>query len=469
MNAMIEDAELLRRYVEENAEDAFAELVRRHVNLVYSAALRQLNGDVHFAADATQLVFTDLARKAAALCQHRVLAGWLFTSTRFATAKLVRTERRRQAREQEAHLMQELTHDNPAEQLDWQRVRPVLDDVIGELKEQDREAILLRFFEGQDYAAVGARLHLNDNTARMRVERALDKMRALLVRRGVNSTTAALAAALGSQAVMAAPTGLAASVTGAALAGGVAIAGAATGGTLAAAGTFMSVTKLQIGLASAVVAAGTAGFVMQADASSALRDELDALREHSRQVAELESDTVRLARTAAEIADLRIDGARVVQLRQDVAVLERDLQARMAKPARTRASRTYSGVPRTLIEGPVFDIVKLDQTPKPKFQAPPIYPADLRKSEVGGTVVVDFVVNDKGEVQNAFALRSTQREFEASAIEAVSRWKFEPGQKEGLPVNARMQMPIVYTLEKPSDSATQAREKPKSGGFVPWF
>src|SRR5687768_18512690 len=108
---MNDDAELLRRYSEEGANAAFTELVQRHVNLVYSAALRQLNGDAHFAADATQLVFTDLARKAATLRQHRVLAGWLFTSTRFATAKLVRTERRRQAREQEAHLMQELTQD----------------------------------------------------------------------------------------------------------------------------------------------------------------------------------------------------------------------------------------------------------------------------------------------------------------------------------------------------------------------
>src|SRR5436189_6234372 len=94
-----DDAELLRHYAEEGVEDAFAELVRRHVNLVYSAALRQVNGDAHLAADATQLVFTDLARKADSLVGHRVLAGWLFTSTRFAAAKLVRGERRRHARE----------------------------------------------------------------------------------------------------------------------------------------------------------------------------------------------------------------------------------------------------------------------------------------------------------------------------------------------------------------------------------
>src|SRR4051812_24512782 len=209
---MTDDAELLRRYAEEAADDAFAELVRRHVNLVYSAALRQLNGDAHLAADATQLVFTDLARKAGKLAGHRVLAGWLFTSTRFATAKLVRGERRRQAREQEAQLMQELFQDDSAASLDWQRVRPVLDEALGELNENDREAILLRFFEGRDFAAVGARLNIADNTARMRVERALDKLRTLLERRGVTSTSAALATVLANQAVLAAPVGLAASV-----------------------------------------------------------------------------------------------------------------------------------------------------------------------------------------------------------------------------------------------------------------
>src|SRR4051812_30163799 len=240
---MNDDADLLRRYAEEGSEDAFAELVRRHVNLVYSVALRQVNGDAHLAADATQVVFTDLARKAATLTGHHVLAGWLFTSARFAAAKLVRGEQRRHAREQEAQLMQELFRDDPTAQLEWERVRPVLNDVIGELGETDREAILLRFFEGRDFASVGAKLRLTDNAARMRVDRALDKLRGLLERRGVSSTTAALATVLGNQAVIAAPVGLAATITGASLAGG--LAGATAGGAVVA-GTFMTITKLQV-------------------------------------------------------------------------------------------------------------------------------------------------------------------------------------------------------------------------------
>src|SRR5882757_3901246 len=102
---MKDDAALLTGYVQNRSESDFAELVRRHLNLVYSAALRQVNGDIHLAQDVTQLVFTDLARKAAALAGHRVLAGWLFTSTRFAADKLVRGEQRRRNREQEAQLM----------------------------------------------------------------------------------------------------------------------------------------------------------------------------------------------------------------------------------------------------------------------------------------------------------------------------------------------------------------------------
>jgi DNA-directed RNA polymerase specialized sigma24 family protein len=95
---MTVDAELLDRYVRLNSEGAFAELVQRHINLVYSAALRQVAGDAHLAEDVTQSVFGDLARKAAALAQRQELTGWLYTSTHFAASKAVRAERRRRVR-----------------------------------------------------------------------------------------------------------------------------------------------------------------------------------------------------------------------------------------------------------------------------------------------------------------------------------------------------------------------------------
>src|SRR5215469_4014083 len=96
---MTPDCELLREFARTNSEDAFAELVKRHLNLVYSAALRQVNGDAHLAKDIAQTVFTDLARKARSLAGRENLSGWLYTSTHFAAAKIIRGESRRRDRE----------------------------------------------------------------------------------------------------------------------------------------------------------------------------------------------------------------------------------------------------------------------------------------------------------------------------------------------------------------------------------
>src|SRR6266487_2441056 len=214
---MTPDGELLRRYTETNSEHAFAELVGRHLNLVYSAALRQVNGDAHLAQDVAQTVFADLARKAASLARRPILTGWLYTSALFAAAKAVRTERRRHTREQEAHLMNQLLCD-AAPDPDWEKLRPVLDAAMLELNETDREAVLLRYFDNRPHAEIADRLGLSENAARMRVDRALEKLRTLLVRRGV-STTAALSAVISANAVQVAPAGLAVTISTAALAG----------------------------------------------------------------------------------------------------------------------------------------------------------------------------------------------------------------------------------------------------------
>src|SRR5438270_11438820 len=103
------DAQLLRRFVVDGHEAAFSELVSRRIDLVYSAALRQLGGDTHRAEDVTQLVFIDLARKARTLARHPSLLGWLYTSTHHAAVNTIRVEQRRQRREEEAHIMDDLT------------------------------------------------------------------------------------------------------------------------------------------------------------------------------------------------------------------------------------------------------------------------------------------------------------------------------------------------------------------------
>lgn len=260
---MTDDIALLRQYLDSHAEDAFAELVRRHVSLVYYAALRQVNGDAGLAEDVTQMVFTDLARKAGALATRPVITGWLYTSTRFAAAKVRRTERRRQNREQEAYAMQENTHEPTPE---WEKMRPVIDDAMHALPDRDREAVLMRFFEGRAFAEIGATLGLTEDTARVRVSRALDRMRGLMAKRGVTSTSAALGVALASQANAAVPAGVTASVTSAALAGG----GAAGAGVATGALVFMSTSKWVMGIAVVVAIAGLGTvFVTARDAHDA--------------------------------------------------------------------------------------------------------------------------------------------------------------------------------------------------------
>jgi RNA polymerase sigma factor (sigma-70 family) len=143
---MMEDAELLHRYAEIGSEDAFTELVHRHLPLVYSTAARQTGGDEELAKDVAQTVFIDLARKARSLAGREFLAGWLYNATRLATSKASRVNRRRQIRELTAVAMQENAFRSPVEQ-EHGVLRRVLDEAMGELDPEDRNAVLLRFFQ----------------------------------------------------------------------------------------------------------------------------------------------------------------------------------------------------------------------------------------------------------------------------------------------------------------------------------
>jgi RNA polymerase sigma factor (sigma-70 family) len=216
--AEADDGELLRRYVDADSEAAFTALVQRHFGVVYAAALRQVR-DSHEARGVAQVVFTSLARHATALRHRTVLVGWLYTTTRYAAAKAIRAERRRGAREQRALTMDEIARD-PGRGPDWDELRPVLDESLNELSEPEREAVLLRIFQGRSFAEIAAPLRLSEDAARKRVDRALDRLRSSLARRGITSTSAALAAALASSPVVAAPGGLAAAVASSALAAG---------------------------------------------------------------------------------------------------------------------------------------------------------------------------------------------------------------------------------------------------------
>lgn len=283
---MTSDSELLRHFAKTNSEDAFAELVKRHVNLVYSAAARQVGGDDHFAKDVAQTVFTDLARKAASLSRRENLSGWLYTSTHFAAAKMTRTETRRRDREEK--FMREPTNES-APQAEWENLRPTLDDAMHKLKEADRDAILLRYFENRSFAEVGTKLGLNENAARMRVERALEKLRAVFAKRGI-AATATLAAAISANAVQLAPAGLSATLTASAV-------------TSAGAGTFtlmkiLTAAKLKLGLATLVVAGGATLIALQQQGQEKLNGENAALQ---RKISQLQTDNQSLTNRLASV------------------------------------------------------------------------------------------------------------------------------------------------------------------------
>ena len=138
VNCMMTDATLLRDYVEKRDERAFAELVRRHLDLVYAAALRRTGGQRHLAEEISQKVFCDLSRKAPALTHHPALTGWLYRSTRYAAIDAARAETRRRKLAQTLTAMPDLS---PASELpaDWEKLRPVIDDAMDQLESRDRE------------------------------------------------------------------------------------------------------------------------------------------------------------------------------------------------------------------------------------------------------------------------------------------------------------------------------------------
>ena len=336
--AMTDDAELLRRYASDRAEDAFAELVRRYLDLVYSAALRQVGGNPASAADVAQTVFTELARHAGRLARHPALTGWLYTTTHRMAARHVRGEVRRQRREQEAHVTQKLQRDTGPE-LDWARLRPVLDDAMHDLGETDRTAVLLRHFEQRPLAEVGSKLGLSENAARMRVDRALDKLRAKLAKRGVTSTASALAVALTGQAVTAAPTALVTSISAAAL--------TAAAATASHFGLLSLMTSTQLKTAGAALLIAAAGTTIALQQLSARR--LRAENVELRQRADTAAEDARLARgTAAGTADAAARqqplSAELLRLRGEVGQLRQQLAgARRAEAAARKLGPAPSG------------------------------------------------------------------------------------------------------------------------------
>jgi uncharacterized protein (TIGR03435 family) len=264
---MNQDMELLREYVSRQSEPAFETLVARYVNLVYSTAVRQMR-DPHLAQEITQAVFIILARKAPTLGPDTIIPSWLHRTTVYAAADCLKSRRRRAQREQEAH-MQSLGE--TSEDSTWVQIAPLLDNAIAALGEKDRQALVLRYFQDKSMQEVGALLGASESAAKMRVNRALEKLRRFFLKRGIASRTAVIAGLISANSVQAAPMALAKTAAAVALVKGVPI----SGSTLTfVKGTLKLMTLTKIKTATAVVAgllltAGTATVAVKAIAGNA--------------------------------------------------------------------------------------------------------------------------------------------------------------------------------------------------------
>jgi RNA polymerase sigma factor (sigma-70 family) len=339
---MTDSRTLLAEYVKDGSEPAFRELVRRYLDLVYSAAARLVQDERHLAEDVAQTVFADLARLARSLPRDMLLGGWLHRHTCFVAATLLRGERRRRARERQAVEMNAIA-DHPESNLAL--IAPVLDEAINQLGTADRKAILLRFFEQRDFHSVGEALGSNEDAARMRVNRALEKLHSILKRRGVTLSAAALGTTLAGQVVSAAPVGLAAGISNAVIAG----AAAGSGITLTTLKLIL-MAKLKIGIVSAVVVASVvAPLVLQHQARARLREQDDSLRQRQSQLTPLTEENNRLSNLAASSALSSNQPEELQRLRAEAGALQRQTStvARLREENR-RLQASVAGPPTPL-------------------------------------------------------------------------------------------------------------------------
>jgi RNA polymerase sigma factor (sigma-70 family) len=464
---MTEDTELLRQYTETGSEDAFTELVRRYLPLIYSAALRQVRGDQSLAKDVAQTVFVDLARKAQSLAGRELLGGWLYNSTRLAAFNAMRVNQRRIIREQKAVAMQET-----AEQSDANGdLKLVLDEAMGKLDSAERNAVLLRFFQGKDLKEIGAALGVSEDAARMRVNRSLGKLHALLTRRGITLSAAALGVALTSETISAVPAGMVLSIAQGALA--TAATGTATTLTIA---KILTMTKLKIGIAGAIVAAGVAApLAFQHNAQAKLRVENEAL--HSR-ITELEGVAAERQRVAdlqaqrGEAQSLADDQLReLLRLRGEVAQLRADAQEfENLKAAHARL--TNNSVVRKALATEVR-VAKLKQLMKdrPNLVIPEFYL--IGEGEIRGAAN-EFDLETEDGVHRAFARLRNRAENQFAILLQPALSRFTQSHNGQPPENVQ---DLATYFDPPIDPALLARYKvlhfdPKlvkggwSGGWV---
>ena len=339
-----DDSALLRQYLEDRSDAAFAALVARHINLVYSVALRHV-GDPHQAEEITQAVFILLARKAAQLRHDKALSSWLFQATRLTASNFVRGETRRHRREQEAHMQAVL--DESGNDV-WRQIAPLLDTAVASLSEQDRQAIVLRFYEGRNLRDVGAALGASEDAAEKRVSRAVERLREFLAKRGVTAGANGLVVVMSANAVQAAPVGLAATLSSAALAS------AAMGGGALTVLKFMTATKLKTGIIGAIAAASVATTLMiQHQAQARMRAADASSRQQADELARLQSERERLSDLLAQASGADDRSSELMRLRDEAAMLRPQTNDLAALQEENRRLREQNAQPSDQAKTPL--------------------------------------------------------------------------------------------------------------------
>ncbi len=290
------DGQLLRDYAEHHDEEAFLEIVMRYTDFVYSTALRQVES-ADPAVDIAQNVFMDLARKATSLCERLAkeasLAGWLHRATRYAALNHLRDHRRRSKNERQA-MNQLLTDAEPS--ADWEQIRPVLDEALDGLDDEDREAVLLRYFKNEDLRAVGRALGISDDAAQKRVSRAVERLREFFSRRNVNIGASGLAVLISANAVQAAPVGLAAAFSTAAVLAGTTV----STSTAIATTKVIAMTTLQKAVIGTALVATVGTGIYEARQAAQSRRQAEWL---TQQVTQLKADNESLSNRVSEAGD----------------------------------------------------------------------------------------------------------------------------------------------------------------------
>lgn len=414
------DQQLLRDYAARRSEPAFAELVRRHVDHVHSAALRMVR-DAHLAEDVTQGAFVALAQNAGSLTDHAVLSGWLHRTAQNLAANAVRTEVRRRARETEAVAMNEILESDAS----WEHIAPHLDAALGELGEADRDALLLRYFERKSASEMARTLGISDEAAQKRVNRAEEKLRDIFAKQKITVGAGGLAVVIGANAVQAAPAGLAATISAAAVLTGTVVHTT----TLIAATKTIAMTTLQKTIVTGALAIVFGAGIYEARQAAQLREQIQALQQSQTPLAEQmrqlqrerDDATNRAADLRDELSKANSNYLELLKLRGEIGMLRRQV---LEKKSQTNLTRPHPVEPVQSAAHQPGAFISMDQlvfagyaTPEAAFESAnwAIYHGSYEQ------VVDSFMQTGTGLVdKDKFEANQTQAAAEFGGIQIVA-------------------------------------------------